>query len=128
MLSLSNLLVLRQGYIPLPERYTDADLSPLFADFAGYPPLFLQAGSTEMLRDEAVHTAEKAHAAGVDVELELWPQTPHSFQMAPVLPEATLALDRIVRFIVARTGWATAATSAAATKPWWGRAAEVRQS
>jgi monoterpene epsilon-lactone hydrolase len=105
MLSLPNLLVLRDCYVPSPELYSDPDVSPLFADFAGFPPLFLQAGSSELLRDEAVRTAQRAHAAGVDVELELWPQTPHAFQMASFLPEAAQAIDQIVAFVAARTGW-----------------------
>jgi epsilon-lactone hydrolase len=109
MLSLPDLLVLRRRYIPSPDLYNDPDVSPLFADFAGFPPLFLQAGSSEILRDEAVRTAERAHEAGVDVELELWPQTPHAFQMAAFLPEAAQAIDRIVSFVVARTGWPAAA-------------------
>jgi acetyl esterase/lipase len=81
-------------------------VSPLFADFSGFPPLFLQAGISEMLRDEALRTAQKAHAAGVDVELELWPGTVHAFQIASFLPEAGLAVDGIVRFVASRTGWA----------------------
>jgi acetyl esterase/lipase len=105
MLSLPNLVVLRDCYVPSPELYTDPDVSPLFADFTGFPPLFMQAGSSEILRDEAVRTAQRAHAAGVDVELELWPQTPHAFQMASFLPEAAQAIDQIVAFVVARTGW-----------------------
>ncbi len=105
MLSLADLLVLRQRYLPSAEQYRDPDASPLFADFAGFPPLFLQAGSSEILRDEAVRTARRAHAAGVDVELELWPETPHNFQMVAFLPEAALAMDQIVRFVAARTGW-----------------------
>jgi epsilon-lactone hydrolase len=107
IISLANLLVLRRHYVPSPLLYTHPDVSPLFADLAGFPPLFVQAGSSEMLRDEAVRVAHKAHAAGVDVELELWPETLHGFQIAPFafLPEATLALDQIVRFVVARTGW-----------------------
>lgn len=105
MLSLADLLVLRHGYVPSPELYLHPDVSPLFTDFAGFPPLFLQAGSTEMLRDEAIRTAEKAHAADVDVEIELWPEAPHVFQMAPFLPEAALALDRIVAFVNSRVGW-----------------------
>jgi epsilon-lactone hydrolase len=105
MLSLPDLMVLRRRYLPSPELYSHPDASPLFADFSGFPPLFLQAGSTEILRDEAVRTAQRAHEAGVDVELELWPKTPHAFQMASFLPEAAQAMDRIVRFIAARTGW-----------------------
>jgi acetyl esterase/lipase len=105
MLSLPDLMVLRRRYIASPDLYTDPDVSPLFADFAGFPPLFLQAGSSEILRDEAVRTAQRAHEAGVDVELELWPQTPHAFQMASFLPEAAQAIDQIVRFVATRTGW-----------------------
>jgi monoterpene epsilon-lactone hydrolase len=108
MLALANLLVLRQFYVPSPILYTDPGVSPLFADFDGFPPLFLQAGETEMLRDEAIRAAERADAAGVDVELELWPAVPHGFQMAGFLPEATLAISHIVRFVRMRTGWSGA--------------------
>jgi len=107
MMHLSSLLVLRRHYVPSPQMHTHPEVSPVFADFKGYPPLFLQAGSTEMLRDEAIRTAEKANAAGVDVELELWPETPHVFQIVSFLPESLLALDHIVRFVLARTEWET---------------------
>jgi len=102
---LSNLLVLRRHYVPSPHLYTHPEVSPLFADFSGFAPLLLQAGSSEMLRDEAVRTAHKAHAAGVDVELELWPETPHVFQVASFLPEAAQAVDHIVAFVGERTCW-----------------------
>jgi acetyl esterase/lipase len=105
MLQLSTLLVLRQCYVPSADQYSDPDVSPLFADFRGLPPLFLQAGDTEMLRDEAIRAANRAHYAGVDVELELWPGLPHVFQIAGFLPEATIAIRHIVRFVRMRTGW-----------------------
>jgi acetyl esterase/lipase len=105
MLQLSTLLVLRRCYVPSPHQHTDPEVSPLFADFRGFPPLFLQAGSTEMMRDEAIRGADRAHEAGVDVELELWPGVPHAFQMAQFLPEATLAIHHIARFVRMRTGW-----------------------
>jgi len=106
LLRLSALLVLRNHYVPSPDLYTHPEVSPLFGDFTGFPPLFFQAGSTEILRDEAVRAAEKAHAAGVDVELEIWPEAPHGFQIADFLPEATIALDHITRFVRMRAGWA----------------------
>ena len=105
MLSLGNLLVLRRHYVPSPHLYTHPDVSPLFADFAGFPPLFIQSGSSEILRDEAVRTAHKAHGAGVDVELELWRDTPHVFQVAAFLPDSAVAIDHIAQFVSARTGW-----------------------
>lgn len=105
MIRLASLLVLRRHYVSSPHLYTNPEVSPLFADFEGFPPLFLQAGSTELLRDEATRTAEKAHEAGVDVELELWPGAAHVFQIAGFLPEAALAIDHIARFVRMRTGW-----------------------
>ncbi|MBK7743998.1 MAG: alpha/beta hydrolase [Betaproteobacteria bacterium] len=105
MLALANLLVLRRFYVPSPILYTDPEVSPLFASFDSFPPLLLQAGETEMLRDEAIRAAERADEAGVDVELELWPGVPHGFQVAGFLPEATLAIRHIVRFVRMRTGW-----------------------
>ena len=58
-----------------------------------------------MMRDEAIRAADKAHAASVDVELELWPGAPHVFQIAGFLPEAALAINHIARFVRMRTGW-----------------------
>lgn len=105
VISLPRLIALRGGYVPSPELYRHPDVSPFFADYTGFPPLFMQAGSTELLRDEALRVADKAHAAGVDVEVELWPGVPHAFQLAGFLPEAARALQRITAFVVSRTGW-----------------------
>jgi acetyl esterase/lipase len=106
MLLLASLLVMRRHYVPSPRDYTHPEVSPLYADFTGFPPLFFQAGSTEIMRDEATRAAEKAHEADVDVEIELWPEAAHVFQVVEFLPEANLALDSIVRFVCQRTGWA----------------------
>ena len=105
VIRLSSLIVLRGHYVPSPAQYTNPEASPLFADFTGFPPLFFQAGSTELLRDEATRAADKAHEAGIDVELELWPDATHAFQMAAFLPEAALAINHIARFVRMRTGW-----------------------
>ena len=47
-------------------------VSPLFGDFAGLPPLLIQAGDAEVLRDEITLLAHKASLAGVAVEHELF--------------------------------------------------------
>ena len=88
--------------MPMPMR---VKASPLFADFERFPPLLMQTGGAEMLRDEAVRAAREAHAAGVDVELELWPGTPHVFQVASFLPGSAQAIEHITGFVCARTGW-----------------------
>ena len=105
VISLPRLLALREGYVPSPELYRHPDVSPYFADFIGFPPLFMQAGSSEMLRDEALRVAEKAHAAGVDVAVELWPGVPHAFQLIGFLPETARAMERIAAFVRTHTGW-----------------------
>ncbi len=76
-------------------------LSPLYGDYAGFPPLLMHAGSDEVLRDDTVRLAERAAAAGVPVELALWPRVPHVWQFfAAVLPEARASLDAARAFIL----------------------------
>jgi epsilon-lactone hydrolase len=73
--------------------------SPCYADLHGLPPLFIQAGSTEVLLDDARRVAERAHRTGVDVEFKIWPKMPHVWQLwVPFLPEARRALDDAARF------------------------------
>lgn len=45
--------------------------NPLYADFAGYPPLYITAGSVESLVDNAKDLAQRASSAGVDVTLHI---------------------------------------------------------
>jgi acetyl esterase/lipase len=74
--------------------------SPLYGRFDDLPPLLIQAGDTEVLLDDSVRVAEKARAAGVIVDLEIWMNVPHCFQLcAPFMPEANRALARAAAFI-----------------------------
>jgi len=74
--------------------------SPLYADLRGLPPLFLRAGSTEVLLDDTRRVAARARAAGVDVDCEVWPDMPHIWPIyAPFMPEARRALDDAARFV-----------------------------
>ena len=70
-------------------------ISPLFADLTGLPPLIIQAGTHEVLLDDAVRLAGAAAAADVEVTLDITPGVPHVFQAYhPILDEAATALDR----------------------------------
>jgi acetyl esterase/lipase len=70
-------------------------ISPLFADLSGLPPLIIQAGSHEVLLDDALRLAQQAATADVEVTLEITPRVPHVFQAYyPILDEAVAALDR----------------------------------
>ncbi len=70
-------------------------ISPIFADLSGLPPLIIQAGTHEVLLDDAVRLAQQAAAADVEVTLDITPRVPHVFQAYyPLLDEAGAALDR----------------------------------
>lgn len=74
--------------------------SPVFGDYRGLPPLLIQAGEHEMLRDDSVRVAKKARADGLAVKLEIWPGMFHVFQSHnPLLPEGQEAIDHIAEFI-----------------------------
>ena len=74
--------------------------SPLYADFAGLPPLLLQVGDAEVLLSDTTRVTEKARADGVDVCEEVWDEMFHVWhQFAPMLPEGQAAIDRIGEFI-----------------------------
>ena len=75
-------------------------ISPLFADLTGLPPLLVQAGSHEILLDDATRLAARAAAADVAVTLDITPGVPHVFQgFAAMLDEGGAALDRAGSFI-----------------------------
>ncbi len=70
-------------------------ISPIFADLSGLPPLIIQAGTHEVLLDDAVRLARQAATADVQVTLDITPGVPHVFQAYyPILDEAAAALDR----------------------------------
>ena len=70
-------------------------ISPIFADLSGLPPLIIQAGTHEVLLDDAVRLAQQAATADVEVTLDITPGVPHVFQtFYSMLDEAAAALDR----------------------------------
>lgn len=79
-------------------------VSPLYADLAGLPPLLMQVGDVEILLDDTRLVAEKARAAGIAVELEVWPELFHVWHIfAAMLPEGRAAITRIGEFVRANT-------------------------
>jgi acetyl esterase/lipase len=77
-------------------------ISPIFADLSGLPPLIIQAGTHEVLLDDAIRLARQAAVADVQVTLDITPGVPHVFQtFYPILDEATAALDRAGQLLTA---------------------------
>lgn len=80
-------------------RLADARLSPLFANFAGAPPVYMQASKTEILRDDTLRIEARLRESGAEVQVDLWPDAPHVWQLfRGWLPEADDALDRVSGF------------------------------
>jgi acetyl esterase/lipase len=87
-------------------------ISPVFADLAGLPPLVIQAGTHEVLLDDAIRLARQAAAADVEVTLDITPGVPHVFQAYyPILDEAATALDRAGELLSAHLARAQHATA-----------------
>jgi len=87
-------------------------ISPIFADLSGLPPLIIQAGSHEVLLDDAIRLARQAATADVEVTLDITPGVPHVFQAySPILDEAGAALDRAGRFLSAHLAGAERVTA-----------------
>lgn len=78
----------------------DPLVSPLYADFAGLPPMLMQVGDHEILLDDTLRVAERAKAAGVDVTVRVEPEAFHVWQFfAPDAPESVSALAEIGAFL-----------------------------
>lgn len=73
-------------------------VSPIYGDYHGFPPMFAQVGSTEILLDDTLLVARKARLHGADFDVEVWSGMPHVWQMAEFLPESRRALVKINGF------------------------------
>ena len=72
----------------------------VFGDFAGLPPLDIHVGDAEVLLGDSLGVAEKAKAAGVPVNLEVWPEMLHIWQVLwPMLPEGADAVQKAAAFV-----------------------------
>jgi acetyl esterase/lipase len=81
-----------------PDKVTNPLVSPVFGDYTGIPPLLIQVGEYEVIRDDSVRAATKARADGVAVKLEVWPGQVHVFQIRG-LPESREAVEHIADFM-----------------------------
>jgi acetyl esterase/lipase len=74
--------------------------SPLDADLRGLPPILIQAGTDELLHQDAIRLHDALDAAGVAVRCEIVPGRWHGFQLhAGWLPSADAAIARAAAFI-----------------------------
>ena len=81
----------------------DPDISPLFANLSGLPASLVSVGGYDHLRDDSLFLAPLLASADVDVELQVYPDSPHGFQALPTKMAAAAArrtdawLERVMR-------------------------------
>ena len=102
IISAKTMPIFRDHYLGTTDA-RDPLASPAFGDYRGVPPLLIQAGEHEMLRDDSIRVAQKALTDGATVRLEVWPGMFHVFQSHdPLLPEARAAIEHMAEFIRSR--------------------------
>lgn len=77
---------------------SDPLISPLFGDFEGFPPVYIQVGDNEMLLSDAVNLHKKLVKANVPVKIDVYKGMWHVFQMSP-FKTAYEAMEKNAEFI-----------------------------
>lgn len=71
------------------EEATNPDISPLYGDLRGLPPMLITVDADEVLKDDAILLAAYAREAGVETEFRVSQGLFHDYpSMGPQLPEA----------------------------------------
>jgi monoterpene epsilon-lactone hydrolase len=81
--------------------------SPVYADLSSLPPTYIQVGGDETLLGESHQFDENARKAGVDVQVEVFPDQLHTFQMAAgYSPESDDAIRKLAEWVRPKLGLA----------------------
>lgn len=76
------------------------EISPLYGELAGLPPLLIQCGTDDLVAPDAERLAARARAAGVDVTCTRWPRLWHNFALQPdLIAAADAAVTQAASFI-----------------------------
>ena len=86
-----------RNYAPA-EDLNNPFISPLFGNYEGFPPVYIQVGENEILLDDSVMLYRKLLEANVSVKLDRFPGMWHVFQMSP-FKTAYEAMDKNAEFI-----------------------------
>ena len=95
----------RDDYLPDRTDRENPLAVPILADLHDLPPLHIAVGEFDPLRNDSERLAERARAAGVDVEFRLWKGMVHgAISLMGWVDAMEPEVDRIGRFLVRVTG------------------------
>lgn len=77
----------------------DSLISPLFGDFKGFPPTYIQVGDNEILLSDSLSLHKKMLKANVNVQIDVFKGMWHVFQMSP-FKTANKAIEQCAEFIL----------------------------
>jgi acetyl esterase/lipase len=104
----SDVLVKMAEFVAGDTDLRNPELSPLYGDFKGLPPLLFMAGEVEALRDDTVRAGRRAEEAGLDVTTLVLPGLVHVWPwFVPGAPESAQAHATIAQWVDERmAAWA----------------------
>ncbi len=81
-----------------------SSVTPFYSDMSGLPPTLIHVGSNELLLDDSVTVAQRIEEAGSPVELKVWQDMVHCWQLyGPMLDESMQSIEAIAHFIKAHS-------------------------
>jgi acetyl esterase/lipase len=92
-----------QAYVGAVEDRTNPDISPLFGDLHDLPPALLTVGTEDILLEDSLAMAMRLSAAGGEVDLKVYPESPHGFLSFPIAMAAA-ANEDIEAWLAGRFG------------------------
>ena len=81
------------------EDYHNPLISPVFAEFKNFPETLIQVSDIEILLSDSVDVAERMKKGNNNVQLSIYKNLPHVWQIFGFLPEAQKAVDEIATFL-----------------------------
>jgi acetyl esterase len=92
-----------EAYVGHVADRTVPDVSPVFGDLRNLPPTLLVVGASDVLLEDNLAMAARLSAAGNEVELRVYPESPHGFTGHPT-SMARAALDHRATWLAERFG------------------------
>ncbi|MGY1745336.1 alpha/beta hydrolase fold domain-containing protein [Blastococcus sp. SYSU D00695] len=83
-----------EAYLAPGTDRTAPDVSPVFGDLRGLPPTLVLVGARDVLLADNLAMAQRLSDAGVEVDLRVYPESPHGFTGHPTAMARAALADR----------------------------------